>query len=219
MQVTANIKVTFGFETSIIDFGKVQKDNTVRKTANFITQGPKGIGITELKSNSEFITARVVTSESGVKSEDKISIEICLLPGLPEKRFGAQITAISSDESLPISTLAVTGTIIGDIEVSPEILKFSSVGGEGERFEPSFIKVSIINHSETRKLKIREILDQQNKMDISLRTAEEGEEYELTFTPKDIQIAGKYVRGNVVVSTDLPDKRQINIPYTIAIDR
>lgn len=219
LYVTANVKVLFGFETSMIDFGKLQKDKKVKKSVNFVTRGLKGIEVTELKSSSEYITAKVITSESTVKSEEKITIEICLLPGFPEGRFGAQITARLRNDPSPGVTLAVTGVIIGDIEVSPESIKFSARNDTKQPFAPPFMKVLIINHSETQKLSIEGIRDQQNRFEINLNTIQEGEKYEIAVTPKDIKDLKGYFRGTIVVSTNIPTQKEITIPYTIVGQR
>lgn len=219
LYVTANIKVLFGFEASIIDFGKVQKDEKIKKSVNFVTQGLRGIEVTELKSSSEYITAKVITSESTAKSEEKIAIEICLLPGFPEGRFGAQITAKLRNDSLPGATLSVTGVIIGDVEVSPESIKFSARNDTKQPFAPPFMKVLIINHSETQKLSIEGIRDQHNRFEINLNTIQEGEIYEIAVTPKDIKDLKGYFRGTVVVSTNIPTQKEISIPYTIVGQR
>ena len=219
LYVTANIKVLFGFEASIIDFGKVQKDEKIKKSVNFVTQGLRGIEVTELKSSSEFITAKVITSESTAKSEEKIAIEICLLPGFPKGRFGAQITAKLRNDSLPGATLSITGVIIGDVEVSPESIKFSARNDTKQPFAPPFMKVLIINHSETQKLSIEGIRDQHNRFEINLDTIQEGVKYEIAVTPKDIKDLKGYLRGTVVVSTNIPTQKEISIPYTIVGQR
>jgi hypothetical protein len=219
LYIIANVKVLFGFETSLVDFGMLQKDEKAKQSVNFVTQGLKGIEITELKSSSEYITAKVITSESTAKSEDKIAIEICLLPGFPKGRFGAQITAKLNNDSPPGATLAVTGVIIDDIEVSPESIKFSAGNDTKQPFAPPFMKVLIINHSETQKLGIEGIRDQQNRFEFSLNTIQEGEEYEIVVTPKDIKDLKEYFRGTVVVSTNIPTQKEISIPYTIVGER
>jgi hypothetical protein len=213
--VTISIEVAFGFENTNLGFGKVDRDEVVTKlTALTATDARNLIGL-DLVSSSEFITASIADGSGIRPDEKKVSITVKVDPGLPLGRFNESITAKSSIDSLPDAILRVSGTIIGPVEVSPESVRFVLMQSSENSLVPEFHKVRIINHVTGRMLSVISAQDPDGRMNVELKTIEDGREFELTVRPKSAESIAGTVKGTIVIVTDHPDQRELTLAYTV----
>lgn len=116
--VTALIEIQFGFEGYTLDFGRLRKGETATKTALLILKDQSKRNLLNISSPSPYIT--VETSNSSDADKSRIEVQIAVNSEAPAGRLNETITARLSDNSHAASSLNLRGSIIGDIEITPE---------------------------------------------------------------------------------------------------
>ena len=215
--MTISIEVAFGFENTNLGFGKVDRDEVVSKPTSLTATDARNLIGLDLVSSSEFITASIADSSGIRPDEKKVSLSVKVSPGLPLGRFNESITAKSSIDSLPDAILRVSGTIIGPVEVSPESVRFVLMQNAENSLVPEFHKVRIVNHDPERMLRVISAQDPDDRMNIELKTVEDGSEFELIFSPKNVESIEGKIQGKVVIVTNHPDQRKLTLSYTIVL--
>lgn len=215
LQIAVFVDVEFGFSPTSIGFGRVYRGQAVSKTAKLLIKYPERNQIASLTSSSDFVQARIVDDNPGEASEGVIPIEVTLAPDCPPGTINEFVTATPTDTSLPESKLRVAGSVIGDVEVTPEMVSFMVQSEDTLKVTPMTRKVTILNRNKSRALKISNVSDAQDRLNLKLNTVEEGQKYELSVSPKVAGSKPGNVSGNIVISTDNPDQRTVSIRYSI----
>jgi hypothetical protein len=140
-------------------------------------------------------------------------IVVELDPVMPLGRFSEQLTLRTTSPREPIMTLAVFGSIEGDVAVTPPQVTFGVARG-GQTPERELL----IRNRGARPLAVTRVSVPSKLVTYRLREVEEGLEYRLTLKLRDGVPPGK-VEGVVEIFTDHPGEDHIVVPvYAIVRD-
>ncbi len=136
-------------------------------------------------------------------------------------RFSEFITAKSTNPDFPESRLRVSGTIVGDIQLSPEGISFmiTNAGTDSAGSTPGARRVYVINHSEELPLYIDNAVDPNGRLNIVVNEVTKGQRYELVITPKDVSSLTENSNGSVTISTNNPTQKTVSLRYTIYLKK
>jgi hypothetical protein len=195
--------VEFDFKSNRLDFGRISKDTTVTKTAVLQVLKPEKTKVLGITTSSPYVKAERVPGPSGAGDEGETEIET--------------VTVRSDLASKPEAQLHLTGMIVGDVEVTPDRLRFWYSADHNAERQILQHKVQIINRSADKTLKILDVRDSRNMLDLSLATVDEGRHYELTATLKkeDLEAGKGGQAGQLIITTNDPDQREISIGYWV----
>lgn len=209
----AYVEIVYGFETAALSFGRIRQDETKSKTTYLAAKAPEALELEELTSSSDYVTVKVVDQSDDKEEENRVVVEITVLPGLPAGRLSETVTAKSKIDTLQPATIRVSATVIGEVEMSPETIRFLVMNGEDGSVMPDSHNVKITNHSNTRMLKISSVKDPDDRVELNLRTVEEGKSFELIVRPKDASAVDKAISGTITIVTDHHESKELKVRY------
>lgn len=216
LSIMALVQVQFDFASNNLNFGKISEGETVTRSTSLQIMDPDKTKIIEITTSSPFVQAVQVPSSSSPGNRSEAEIQVTISPGLPPGRIHETVTARSNLESKPEAKLYLAGTVVGDVEVIPDVLRFivDESKPEGEGILRG--KLQIINRSASKTLRVLETRDPKNMLDLSLATVEEGQIYELTATLRKeaLAVQGDTVAQLVIVTND-PEQKNITVSYRI----
>lgn len=209
------IEVEFDFDSYSLSFGSVSQNDSLTKSAFIQVKDPKKTKITDITTSSPLVTARQVKPPVLEGNKTKIEIEVTLLPGLPPGRLSETVTVHSNLKSKQVATLRLSGSIIGEVEVTPENLRFIIRDSVNPGDESTTQRLVILNRAEGTPLHILGVKDQNDRLRLVLRTVEEGQKYELTAALKqEAPSTGSNLSGSILITTDNPKQKEITVKYS-----
>lgn len=212
--MTAFVDVIFDFVSYALAMGKVRQDETVSKSAFLQIKDMDKIKITDIKSSSEFITVEHVPN-ADLLEENQLEYKVTLSPGLPIGRINEEITVRSNSEERPEAKLRLSGSIVGDVEASPEAIRFTLMDTTFTTPRQSKYAV-IMNHRKELPLEVLEVSDPDNKLDLELKTMIPGEKFQVTATPTEAAMRSQSnLKGKILVKTNNPDQPEVSIDYHV----
>ncbi len=218
ISITAFVEVEFDFASYQLDFGKVDKDDTVTKSAYLHIKDRQNVSITDITTSSPFISAKQL-KPSDTADSSNIEIDVTLSPGLPVGRFSEKVTAHSNLDSKPQATLQLAGTIVGDVEVTPEALSFVISESADGSAQSNQQRLSIHNKPTAKPLKVLSVSDSDERLVFDLKTINEGLQFEIVASLKpetmDSTLVNKSLRGSILITTDNPDQPEITVSYNV----
>jgi hypothetical protein len=178
-----------------------------------------------ITSSSPFITAKQTDSDS-----NWITIDVTMIPGLPAGAIMESIVAHSNNDSFPEAKLKVSGSILGDVSISPEALMLY-VAERGKADKSTTRSLIITNHLPDKPLTsiaaydpddrlILEIAayDPDDRLILEMETIEEGLKFKLTATVKNEFLnTTTTLAGKIIVTTDNPTARELSAIYRIIV--
>jgi hypothetical protein len=209
------VEVEFDFAIRGLPFGETRVDEPITKTAYIVVKDP-GTQITEITSSSPYLEYKQLPLEPGQgNTENRIPIEVTLLPGAGIGNFRETITAVSNLEENTQAILRVSARIKGDIELNPQALRFDKFPIEGEETS-KFQKLQVTNLSSDRDLQILSVEDPEHLIDVELKTLQGGQRYEIDGTLNEDNFGDqKYHRGALVITTNHPVYDTVKVEYNI----
>lgn len=215
LKVTVFVEVEFGFSPTSVGFGKINHGQTVTKTVKILVKDPDRTQVANLKASSELVLASVIEENNSDASSGSITIKITLAAGFPPGRINEFVTATPTDTSLLETKLRIRGTVVGDVEVTPAVISFKIQSGDSNKVTPERRKLTIINRSEDRPLKIIDAVDSHDRLILEIKTLQEGQKFELLVVPKNIESTGRNLNGTIVISTNNPSQKTVSVRYSI----
>lgn len=213
------IEIEFGFESPYLSFAKARESESSSKIAYVVIKNYDDVKLKDLESSSQFVKAVVCDTVSGEKEKGRIPVEVTIKPGLPLGRFNETITAKPSDAKVPSSALRISGMIVGEVEVYPEAIRFVVMDSADHSIVPSYQKVTITNHSDTKKLAIDKVVDPDGKLDLELDTLTVGQDYQLFIRPGTDLKSSNDFSGSILITTNNPDQKQVSVNYSVIHQR
>lgn len=199
-----------------LNFGRMSKDETVTKSAFLQILDPTRTEITDISTSSAYIEAKRLEGTSKEGHEREVEIQVTITPGLAPGRINESIVAQSNLTSKPEARLRLTGVIVGDVEVKPDRLRFMYSEADSAQEQLPQQKLQIINLSAGTPLKILEVRDPQNMLELNLTTIEDGQRYELTATLRREAFSTQSgAPGTLLITTNNPEQREITIRYSV----
>lgn len=213
--VSAFIEVDFDFEMHGFNFGKVRVDEPVVRSVYMLVKDPSTTKITDLESSSPYLTAKEVGVKPMEQGEAKVEIELTLLPGYPPGKILETLKARSNLPDNKEVTLRLSGTVEGDINITPEVLRFDADPVLAAKSSP-YQKVQITNLSPEKSLNILALNDPDGHINLELKTLQGGQRYEVDASLIDSSITEQsFYRGSIYIETDNPEQDTLVVDYTI----
>lgn len=207
--------MVFDFEQPSLYLGKVSRDGSLTKNSFILVKDLTATEVLEVNSTSEFIVAKMLNYTDNNGTYDRMKMEVTTLPGLPLGRINESVTVKTNLEDKPTALLRLTGSVIGDVEVSPEWMTFVVTDVSSTRPSSLTKKIFITNHVEGARLEIVDIKDSEDYLELTLKPLKDGDKYELTATLKPESIPEKgNISGNVVLTTNFPSQKEVAIRYS-----
>ena len=216
ISVTVLIEVEFDFELYSLNFGKLKTNDTATKSTFIQILDPEKTRIIDITTSSPFVSAKRVEASESADNRTRIEVKVTLSPGLPPGRIKERVTVRSNLNSKPEATLRLTGSIIGDVEVTPEVLRFVVNESQGASNQNISQKLKITNNSENKPLRILGARDPDDRLKLNVKTVEEGQKFELTATlkPEALATSGNQT-GTIVITTNNQEQKEITVRYNI----
>jgi len=220
LHISAVVEIVFGFEQYNLDFGKLRKGQPVAITTTLIVKDPLIGKTVTFASSSPYVAAALVETSAGSNSEDgKLTVEVTGSPEMPAGKIKATLTARSGDRSVPEATIQVQGTVIGNLEVSPDIVQFhvdTTKGGS----KPQAQVVRVTGTSEEVALQLLRVEDVNQKLQIQVDTLLAGKQYEISMRPQPSVLKDRQnVVGTVNITTDDKEQPLMSVTYFVSFGR
>jgi len=207
------IDIEFDFVSSNLSMGKVERNQTVVKTAQIQIKNPANTRITGIETSSPMIKVRLL--EDTDISDNKVDVEVTLMPGLPPGRLSETVTVKSNLESKPEAKLRLSGLIIGEFEITPLSIAYFFNDSAGIVTDSS-VKVTIVNHNDAVPLELVEISDPDGYLKIEKQTITAGQKYVLVCNLSEEKLPdSNRHNGNILIKTNNPVEKEKEISYRI----
>jgi len=216
LDVSALVEVVFGFEEYNLDMGKIRKGESVSKTATLLVKDPSIIKTIKFTSSSSYITANLSKTPAGSGTEKgRLNVEVSGTSAMPVGRISATITARAGDRSVLEATLQIMGAVTGDVDISPEAVRFfMDTLKNDSKFAKQIIRVT--SNVDEARLHLLDIKDADQRLTFHIDTLRAEKQYEISMTPKPTALgARKNVTGAVTITTDNKDRPVTSVPYSI----
>ncbi len=212
LSITAFVEVEFDYESNLIDVGTLHKGDTASGQAYLSIKHPEKTKVADISSSSPFVSAKLVGGDAG-----KMKIEVTVLPGMKPGKINETVTVHSDANPSQTARLKITGNIIGDVKVTPEMVRFELSASKGVSDQDAQ-EIQIVNKSAKKKLRVLGVADPTDRLQVSLSTVEDGVSYVVTAKPKSkvLQRTGSVV-GSLIITTDNADQNRIEVRYNIMV--
>lgn len=215
ISIRAFVEPVFDFESPVLDIGKVGWKDRAAKTMSIRVRDAETVKVTGIESTSEFISARML-DETGKDERSRLLImEVSLAPGLPTGRISESITVHTDLPDLPTASLRVSGQVVGEVEVSPERLRFVAGAPQTGRRSNLSQRLFITSHLEEGPLEVLKVADPDDRLDFEIKPLDPGRKIMITATvkPEAVPEAGR-VDGTVEVTTNAPSQQKVSVRYS-----
>ena len=217
LHVSALIEVEFGFEAHSLDMGRIHKGESSTKTAVLLFKDSSKRDLLELSSSKDHIVTRSTGSSSD--NESRIDVEVTVGPDTPPGRLNETITAKLSDGSYPAASLRIAGIVVGNVEVSPETMRFT-VDTSRTAANQSEQRVRVVSTQDGALLRLLSVEDTKKLLVIEVDTTVPGDQYVISARPSDDALVLKRnTSGEIKIQTDDPDQPDMRIRYSIVFPR
>lgn len=214
---SALVEVPFGFEARTLAMGTIHHlaREAVSKRTALLFIDPGDAQLAGLVSSSPLVTAEQLGPGEAREGQQRLEIEVSVLPGLPPGPLQETITATAASGRHPPATLTVTGMITGDVEVTPDRLRLMVVETAKRKAEDDWKRIYLRGHDPERPLKVFDCRDSNGLLDLELVELIRGEKFELTVTLKaDALKENSETTGTIGISTNSPSQAEITVPYS-----
>ncbi len=217
LHILALIEVEFDFEVYNLNMGRIRKGEPTSKTAVLQIKDPSKRNLLELSSRSSHIVARRVESSGG--DEGRIDVEVTVRPETPPGRFNETVIAKLSDGSYPAANLRISGTIVGNVEVTPETVRFR-VDTSRTAEDQAEQKVKVVSTKNGARLRLLSVEDPNDRLVFEIDTLVADKQFEIKMRLRKIVMGQeRIISGNVKIMTDDPDQPEVRVPYSIIFPR
>lgn len=219
LRVSAFVEIVFGFERYSLDLGRIRKGQPAAKAATLFVKDPSIINTIEFTSSSPYIKANLLNIPVSSDSAGRLTVEVSGAPDIPAGRINAKITARADDSAASEATLQVVGTVIGKIDVSPDIVQFH-VDTTRNESRPARQIVRVDGAVEEAQFEFLGVKDAQQLFAFSVDTLVAGRRYEISMTPQPAVLSARQnVSGTVIITTDDEEQPTISVTYSIVYGR
>lgn len=139
--------------------------------------------------------------------------------GTPAGRVNATITARAGEQSGPQATLPIRGEMIGNFEVSPDIIRFHIDTSNGEA-KPETQVITFVSTTDDVKYHILGFQDKYSRLAFHVDTIAVDKQYEVTVTPQPAVLRTRQnVSGTITITTDDEAQPSITVSYAVYFGR
>lgn len=217
LHVSALIEVKFGFESYSLDFGDLHRGETATKTADLVLKDQSKRSLLELSSESPFVA--VETTDSSGSDMSQIEVQVTVDGTAPEGPLNETIVAKLADNSHPPSNLRIRGSIIGNVKISPKIIRLTadtseSAANQAER------TVRVIGTRSDFKFELLGVSDPRELVHLEVDTIASGTQYVIKAKPTEKALKmGRNLAGEIKVLTSDKEQPEVTFRYSIVFPR
>jgi hypothetical protein len=220
LNISAVVEIVFGFEQYSLDFGKLRKGQPISVTTTMRVKDPSIRKTITFTASSPQITAVLVEPPAGSNSEPgKLTVEVSGSAEMPPGKIGTTLTASAGNDSVPDATLQIQGTVIGNLDVSPDIVQFHVDTSKSDA-EVKEQVVKVVSVGDEVQLQLLKIEDANQNLKFHVDTLLAGKQYDITIKPKPTVLsARKNVVGTLTITTDDKDQPVMSVTYFVSFGR
>ncbi len=217
LHISALIEIEFGFEAHSLNMGRIRKGESTSKTAVLLIKDHSRRSLVELGTQSSHVVAKTLGPSSS--GEGRIDVEVIVSRETPPGRLNETITARLSDDSYPAASLRITGTVLGNVEVTPESVRFivdtsRSVADQAEQ------RVKVASTQNEARLQLLSVEDSKNLLAIEIDTVVADEHYVIRAKPNENALElERSASGEVKILTDDVEQPEMRFRYSIIFPR
>lgn len=213
LNISVLIEVDFDFETSDLNMGRIRKGKPATKTAVLLIKEPSKRNLLEFSSTSPRIAARIVETSGG--DEGRIDVEVTVAPEIAPGKLNAMIIAKLSDGSYPAAKLQINGTVTGNVEITPETVRFTADTSRTAS-DQAEQEVQVISTQDESKMQLLGVEDSRNFLAIEIDTVAAGKQYVIRTRPNENALKlGRNASGEIKIQTDDAEQPEITVRYSI----
>lgn len=217
LYVSALIEIQFGFESYSLDFGRIRKGEPATKMAVLVLKDLSKSELLQLESKSPHMSVRTVGSASS--DDGRLEVEVTLNPNAPVGRFTESVTASLADNSHPASTLRISGTVDGNVELTPKTVRFTIDTTKAAADQP-VQQIRVASTQDDANLQILEVEDNDGRLTFEVAAVTDGRQYVVRAKPNEKAMdATRNVSGEIKISTNDTDQPMLTCRYAILIPR
>ncbi len=217
LHVSALIEVQFGFELYSLDFGRIHKGTTATKTAVLILKDQSKRNLLNISSQSPYIS--VETTNSTEPDKSRIEVQVTITPEAPPGRLNETVTAKLTDNSQPASNLSIRGTIVGNIEVTPETIRLTADTSRSAADQAEQV-VRVVSTQSGVKFRLLSVTDPSDQLFLEVDNVVAGEQYVIRAKPNEKALGmGRNSSGEVKVLTSDIEQPEVTLRYNIIFSR
>lgn len=187
------------------------------RTAILILKDQSKRNLLELNSRSPYSTVETVDSTNVDKS--RIEVQVTVTPEVPAGRLNETVTAKLTDNSYPPSKLRLRGTVIGNVEITPEIIRLTADTSRSaaDQAEQS---VRVASTRDDIRFELLGVSDPKGQLRLEVDTIAPGEQYTIRARPNAKALAvGRNLAGEVKVLTSDKEQPEVTFRYNIILPR
>jgi hypothetical protein len=217
LYVSAVIEILLGFDQYVLDLGRIVKGQPAALTTTLLVKDPSLGNAVTFVSSSPHIAAALLDAPGRSSSDSgRLKIEVTASPEMPAGKINATLTARAPNA--PDATVQVQGNVIGNFEVSPDMIQFHVDTSKGDLTpEAQVVKVTSLSGE---ALWIIRVDDVNQKLQIHVDTLLAGKQYEIALKPRPAVIDSKQnVGGRIAITTDDKEQPEIAVNYFVTFGR
>ena len=217
LRISVFIEVEFEFAPSSLSVGHIRRGEATTKTAVLMIKDPSKKNLINLTTQSSQVGARLI--ESAAVDSGRIDVEITVSPEAPAGKLNQWVMAELPDGSYPTARLQIEGTIIGNVEVSPENLRFTADTSQSATAQ-AVQEIQVSGTQTETKFQLLGVEDSKDLLAIAIDTVAAGERYVIRAKPnaKALKLRGS-ASGVMKILTDDSEQPVFAVSYGIVIKR
>lgn len=215
--MTGLVEVQFGFNRTNLNIGRIRKGEPFSKTVVLLLKDASKKNLLEVSTQSPKIMVNTVKSSQN--QDGQIEVNITLKQDVQAGKLNEKIIAKLSDSSYPASNLRITGTVIGNVDVIPGIVRFSIDTSLSFAEQPE-LTVKVVSAKEGFKFRMLKVEDPRNRLTFQIDTLVVDEKFEIRIKPhEDVVSKRKNLSGEIKIYTDDTAQPEISIYYNVLFPR
>jgi len=217
--LTIKVVVAPVFEVSPdkVSLGDLLQGTTTNATIHIKRLDGKKLELTKVESTSNLLRAQLVPVESSNGTEAEIRVETTSKG--PSHFFNYEVRAFGDNTNQPAATIAVSGRIVGDLDVMPPELLLGILDPDrwdDARPEQKSRGFKVVSNKQGATLEIKNLTTSlKDLLTLSVVTLQTGKAYQivasLPHAPKET------IRGTVSFETNIAGQQTVVVPVTINV--
>ncbi len=200
-----------------MNFGRIRKSETATKTAVLILKDQSKQNLVNISSQSPYIT--VETTNSTEPDKSWIEVHVTVNPEAPAGQLNETVTAKLTDNSQPASNLSIRGTIVGNIEVTPETIRLTADTSRSAADQAEQV-VRVVSTQSDVRFRLLSVSNPGDQLSLEVDTVVAGEQYVLRAKPNEKALGmGRNLVGEVKVLTSDAEQPEVTFRYNIIFPR
>ena len=207
----------FKAQPPAVSFGDVRIGTVTNTTITIKRTDGKKLTITNVKSSSDLLSAKVASPEKSDGPESPLRVE--LKGGNLPRPFSEMLQLYTDDSIGAAFTIFVSAQLVGDITIEPESLSWGMPDPKDPSQEDIEVELSqsvIVSATQTNHpLVLRNVSSNLKDLKVELVTVEKGKTYEIVATfPKRLD---ESVHGTVTFETNLASLPKVEVPLEVNV--